>query len=118
MSFEIHPYTWTTGTRPCSFTLALDGGSVFADFDVDPDGLISLLRVSFDGYGAWRPAQGQLTTTMDPRDAAALQRARDEATLNSDEVRMLLRRYFHANSGLIWSDALEQYGLLPPEASD
>jgi hypothetical protein len=52
MSFEIEPYTWQTGTRPCRFTLALDESSVLADFDVNPDGLISLLRVSFDGYGA------------------------------------------------------------------
>ncbi|MEM7339381.1 MAG: hypothetical protein AAF467_12085 [Actinomycetota bacterium] len=118
MSFEIHPYTWTTGTRPCSFTLALDGGSVFADFEVDPDGLISLLCISFDGYGDWRPVEGQRTTTMDVRNAAALQRAREDEALNSDEVRTLLRRYFHANSGLIWSDALEQYGLLLPEATD
>ena len=113
MSFEIQPYTWQTGTRPCSFTLALDDGSVFADFDVDPDGLISLLRISFDGYGAWRPSDGQRTTTMDLSDSMAVQRAREQATLNSDEVRTLLRRYFHANSALIWSDALEQYGLLP-----
>lgn len=113
MSFEVGPYTWQTGTRPCTFTLALDEGSVFADFDVDPDGFISLLRVSFDGYGAWRPAEGQSTTTMDVRDAAVLQQARDEGTLNSDEVRALLRRYFHANSAAIWTDALAQYGLLP-----
>ena len=118
MSFEIHAYKWKTGTRPCSFTLALDGGSVFADFDVGSDGLISLLRISFDGYGAWRPVEGQRTTTMDLGDAAVLQGARDGGSLNTDEVRTLLRRYFHANSGLIWSDALEQYGLLPPEAAD
>lgn len=113
MSFEVEPYTWQTGTRPCTFTLALDGGSVFADFDVDTDGFISLLRVSFDGYGAWRPAEGQSTTIMDVRDAAVLQQARDEGTLNSDQVRALLRRYFYANSATIWSDALTQYGLLP-----
>lgn len=118
MSFEIHPYTWKTGTRPCSFTLALDGGSVFADFDVSSDGLISLLRISFDGYGAWRPVEGQRTTTIDLGDAAVLQGARHEGSLNSEEVRTLLRRYFRANSDPIWSDALEQYGLLPPEGAD
>jgi hypothetical protein len=112
MSFQVEPYTWQTGTRPCTFTLALAEHSVFADFDVDSDGFISLVRVSFDGYGAWRPDEGQSTTTMDVRDAAVLQRARDEGTLNSDEVRALLRRYFHANSATIWSDALAQYGLL------
>ena len=63
MSFDVEPYTWQTGTRPCTFTLALCEDSVFADFDVDPDGFISLLRVSFDGYGAWQPADGKSTTT-------------------------------------------------------
>ena len=114
MSFKVEPYTRQTGTHPCTFTLVLDGGSVFAHFGIDPDGFISLSRVSFDGYGAWRPDEGQRTTTMDVRDTALLQQARDEGTLNSDEVRALLRRYFHANSAMIWSDALEQYGLLPP----
>jgi hypothetical protein len=112
MRFDVEPYTWQTGTRPCTFTLALDECSVFADFDVDPDGYISLLRVSFDGYGAWRPAEGQRTTTMDVQDAAVLQQARNDGTLNSDEVRALLRRYFHANSATIWRDALAAYGLL------
>jgi hypothetical protein len=113
VSFEVAPFTSKMGARPCSFSLALDGGSVFADFDVDPDGLISLLCVSFDGYGAWRPDEGQSTTTMDAADASKLRQARDEETLDSDEVRGLLRRYFHANRAKIWSDALEQYGLLP-----
>lgn len=112
MSFDVEPYTWQTGARPCTFTLALDDCSVFADFDVDPAGLVSLLRVSFDGYGAWQPGEGETTTTMDLLDAAVLKRAREEGTLNSDEVRALLRRYFHANSATIWSDALDQYGLL------
>lgn len=112
MSFQVEPYTWQAGTRPCTFTLALDEGSVFADFDVDPDGYISLLRVSFDGYGAWQPADGQSTTVMEAQDAAALQQARNEGTLNSDEVRALLRRYFNANRATIWSDALAEYGLL------
>src|SRR5262249_40994833 len=38
-------------TRPCHFCLCLQGGSVFADFDVDPDGRVFAVRVSFDGYG-------------------------------------------------------------------
>lgn len=117
MQLGIRSHTWPAGTRPCSFTLALADDSVFADFDVDSDGLVSLLRVSFDGHGAWRPAHDQRTTTMDVPDAAALQRAREEGALNCDEVRMVLRRYFHANKALIWSDALEQYGLLPTEAT-
>ncbi len=114
MSFDVEPYTWRTGTRPCTFTLAIAESSVFADFDVDADGLITLLRISFDGYGAWRPMEGQRTTTMDVGDAAVLQQARQDGTLNSDEVRSLLRRYFQANSATIWRDALADYGLLPP----
>ena len=117
-ALEVRSHTWPTGTRPCSFTLALADDSVFADFDVDADGRISLLRVSFDGYGVWRSAAGPRATRMDGSDAAALQRARAEGALDSDAVRTLLRRYFHANRGRIWSDALEAYGLLPPESAD
>jgi len=38
-------------SRPCRFCLSLQGGSVFSDFDVDPDGRVFAVRVSFDGYG-------------------------------------------------------------------
>jgi hypothetical protein len=38
-------------TRPCRFCLSLQGASVFADFDVDADGRVFAVRVSFDGYG-------------------------------------------------------------------
>lgn len=38
-------------TRPCSFCLSLQDDSVFADFDIDNEGLVSLRRISFDCFG-------------------------------------------------------------------
>jgi hypothetical protein len=37
--------------RGSRFGLCLQGGSVFADFDVDKNSTIFAARVSFDGYG-------------------------------------------------------------------
>lgn len=113
MSFEIAEHTWQPGARPCAFSFVIDGGSVFADFDIDADSSVRLRRVSFDGYGCWSPAAGRSATTMDDTDAARLQEALAIGVVNTDEVRGLLRRYFDANRDGVWSDALEQYGLLP-----
>jgi hypothetical protein len=41
-------------SRPCRVCLSLQGGSVFADFDVDRDGRLYLVRISFDGYDCCR----------------------------------------------------------------
>lgn len=114
MTFEIEADTWQTGTRPCTFSLALDGGSVFADFDVCKEGLVSLVRISFDGYGCCNVEQGD-TTSMSTEDSSVLLTARADETLNTAKVRSLLRRYFAANSKVLWQDALAEYGLLSAE---
>jgi hypothetical protein len=38
-------------SRPCRICFSLQGGAVFADFDVDADERLYLVRISFDGYG-------------------------------------------------------------------
>jgi hypothetical protein len=106
MEIELYP---PMPTRPCRFCLTLQGGSVFADFDVDPDGRVYAVRVSFDGYGCCTaPAD---VARMNPRDSehllAMVQRGSLEPTAAS-----VLRTYFDQIRSVIWSDALEHHGLI------
>lgn len=38
-------------TRPCHFMLGMQDDCVFADFDIDENGCLYLVRISYDGYG-------------------------------------------------------------------
>lgn len=75
-------------TRPCRFCLRLQGGSVFADFGVDPDGRVYATR---DSEALLEMVQ---QGSIDPAAAS------------------VLRTYFDANRGALWDDALAHHGLL------
>jgi len=107
---EISSYVWTTGTRPCSFCLCLQRGCVFADFNIDSDGRVYLVRISFDGYGCC-PTEGKVSR-MPLDESQTLVRRVDTDDVDRDEIREILYRYFDENQGLIWPDALVDHGLL------
>lgn len=97
-------------TRPCSFCFSLQGGSVFADFDTDEADLISLRRISFDGYGCCC-IEGAIAK-MSSEDSRVLLDAIAQGEVGSERVQGVLQRYFRMNSGVIWGDALAEHELL------
>lgn len=107
---EISKNVWSEGTRPCRFSLCLQQGSVFADFDVDPDGSVFLARISFDGYGCCHAADDIARMSLD--DSLRLTAFVEGDEVNRSEMRQILRRYFQHVSGVIWRDALQEHGLL------
>ena len=96
-------------SRPCRFCLSLQGGSVFADFDVDRDGRVFVVRISFDGHGCCRaPADvGRMTV----RDSEALLAMVQQGSVLPTAAE-ILRTYFQQNRDAFWSDALADHGLL------
>jgi hypothetical protein len=110
MPVEIAKYDWTTGTRPCRFCLCLQGGSVFADFDVDSDGKVHLVRISFDGYGCCS-TEGK-AAKMPVDESHTLVGLVNNDDVNRDEVREILYGYFEQNQRVIWRDALKEHELL------
>lgn len=97
-------------TRPCSFCLSLHGGSVFADFDKDDAGIVSLLRISYDGFGCCTPQEP--VTRMNAVDSRVLLNAVDRHEISSVQVEEVLRRYFRENKDVLWSDALLEQELI------
>jgi hypothetical protein len=90
--------------------LCLQGGGVFADFDIDPEGRVYLVRISFDGYGCCRTEGEAARMPLD--DSRTLVSCVDANDVNRDEVREILYRYFDQNKGVIWPDALDEHELL------
>src|SRR5688572_8917364 len=109
MSIAVETFP-TMPTRPCSFCLCLQGGSVFADFDKDAADIVSLRRISFDGYGCCDA--GEFITRMSSGDSRLLLDAIARDELRSVQVEETLRRYFRENKDVIWSDALAEHDLL------
>lgn len=107
MTIETSP---VSPTRPCSFCLCLQGGSVFADFDTDDADIISLRRISFDGFGCCQT--GDSITRMSSSDSRLLLDAIARVELGSVQVEETLRRYFRENKDVIWNDALTEHDLL------
>ena len=107
MDIELYPPMLPS--RPCRFCLCLQGGSVFADFDVDPDGRVFAVRVSFDGYGCCdAPAEvGRMTV----RDSEALLAMVQQGLVHAAAAQAL-RAYFQQNRDAFWRDALTHHGLL------
>jgi len=97
-------------TRPCRFCLSLQGGSVFADFDVDPDGSVFAVRVSFDGYGCCRAPTN--IGRMSALDSKALLAMVEEGSIDAAIAVQALRAYFRHNRDAFGSDALAHHGLL------
>ena len=99
-----------TPTRPCRYCLSLQDGSGFADFDVDTNDQLFLVRISFDGFGCCRISDS--TRTMSIEDSTRLIRWLESDDLSNDAVTAILTQYFEANSDIIWRDALVTHGLL------
>ena len=96
-------------TRPCRYCLGLQGDSVFADFDVDNEGRVFLVRISFDGFGCCRTPEARAMDTDTSRTWIDLVEA---DSVGSDELSVILSRYFEDNSDVIWKDALKEHDLL------
>jgi hypothetical protein len=106
---EVELYPPMLPSRPCRFCLSLRGGSVFADFDVDPDGRVFAVRVSFDGYGCCDAPADVGRMRMHDSDAllAMVEQGSIEATAAD-----VLRAYFQQNRDAFWSDALAHHDLI------
>jgi hypothetical protein len=97
-------------SRPCHFSLCLQGGSVFADFDVDDDAHVLLRRISFDGFGCCTPPETIRRMAID--HSRTLLEAVARRKIDDPKVELILRAYFRENAGILWSDALSTHELV------
>ncbi|KAI9134500.1 hypothetical protein [Acaryochloris sp. CCMEE 5410] len=107
---DIRKYTPMTPTRPCQYCLSLQQGSVFADFDIDDNGYVFLVRISFDGYGCCGIEDE--TRKMDAESSQKMIEWVESNNVSQDAMRAVLKKYFNENKDVIWEDALADYALL------
>lgn len=107
---EIRKFDGMPPSRSSRYCLSLQDDSVFADFDIDDQGRIFLLRISFDGYGCCETAE--FARSMSAEDSNEFVNLIETDRVNSPETRAILSRFLRDNSDVIWKDALLEHQLI------
>ena len=97
-------------SRPSLYCLAFQDDSVFADFDIDEQGRVFIVRISFDGFGCCHTNHA---IPMSVDTSARFLHLLENENIKTREFASILENYFKENSGVIWKDAMEVHGLLP-----
>lgn len=108
MSIDIYR-TKVMPTRPCRYSLSLQEGAVYADFDLE-DETIYLRRISFDGYGCCDIED--LVRKMSVDDSKRFIQLVEADKIDEEELTQVLKNYFKDNSDVIWNDALTDHKLI------
>ncbi|RZK04097.1 MAG: hypothetical protein EOO46_17525 [Flavobacterium sp.] len=97
-------------TRKADFYLGCLDGSIFIDFNQSSDGLISLCRISFDGYGCCDIADE--ANYLNPEMSKQFIEEIEKDQLDQKKLTPLIKEAIRRNKEYIWTDALKEYDLL------
>lgn len=97
-------------SRKADFHLGCLDGSVFIDFNQSGDNLISLVRISFDGYGCCNLDNKTKSLSPELSKQFLIEITKDE--LDQDILTTLVKEIIRINKKSLWTDALEEYKLI------
>jgi len=97
-------------SRKADIYLGCLDGSVFLDFNISNENMVTLVRISFDGYGCFN--LGNTGQSLNVQDSLEFRIEFEKKNLNQATIRRLVKKIIQLNRDLIWEDALEEYGLL------
>ena len=97
-------------SRKADYYLGCLDGSVFIDFSRLSNDQISLIRISFDGYGCCN--LDNKAELLNKEESALLIKELDNEPLNQEVITALVKKAIEINAEHIWNDALEEFGLI------
>jgi hypothetical protein len=97
-------------TRKANYYLGCLDGSVFIDFNLTSDNLISLCRISFDGYGCCDTSKTTYFLNSELSKKFIEEIEKDE--LDQEKLTPLIKEIIKSNQEFIWTDALVEYNLI------
>lgn len=97
-------------SRKADFYLGCLDGSVFIDFNQSSENLISLCRISFDGYGCCDIEDKPIFVDNELSKQFLEEIRKDD--LNQVKITKIVKEIIKINKDILWIDALEEYGLL------
>jgi hypothetical protein len=97
-------------SRPADYYLGYMEGCVFLDFNNYGDDRISLVRISFDGYGCCEFVDQSIPLNKD--DSKTFIDFVKNFIENQSALMTIVKQAIQLNKELIWEDALEEYNLI------
>lgn len=102
--------TTMPGSRKADYYLGCLDGSVFIDFNYSKDNRISLVRISFDSYGCCNLNDN--AKSLNITDSSEFVEEIEKEKLDQKSIERLVKKIIRINKDHIWSDALDEYGLI------
>ncbi|MFN7116236.1 MAG: hypothetical protein ACK4TA_05515 [Saprospiraceae bacterium] len=100
-------------TRKADYYLGCLDGSVFIDFNRSEDNRIYLRRISFDGYGCCNLDKD--SNFLNNLDSKKFIEELEKQELDQAIITSLVKIAIKINKEHIWTDAIEEYGLIEKE---
>jgi hypothetical protein len=97
-------------SRMAHYYLGWYGGSVFIDFNNDENGLVKLVRISFDGYGCCNIKDA--VKSINSNDSKKFKEMVTGNCIRQTELYKIISGTLRDNESLLWNDALIEYGLI------
>ncbi len=97
-------------TRIADFYLGYLDGCVHLDFDCSNEEIITLSRISFDGYGCCDIPDDKKQGLDAELSKQFLFEIKKEV-LDQEKIRHLVIKLIKANKDYLWMDAIEEYSL-------
>lgn len=97
-------------TRKADYYLGCLDSSVFIDFNRTQDNLITLVRISFNGYGCCNLDNNGVHLNVN--DSAEFIVEMENENLNQKIISRLVKEIIRVNKDHIWMDAIREYGLI------
>ncbi len=97
-------------SRKADFYLGCLDSSVFIDFNLTSEKLISLCRISFDGYGCCNLDNN--SKSLSDKSSKDFIDEIDKDNLDQEKITRLVLELIQINKDNIWTDALEEYNLI------
>lgn len=102
--------TTMPGSRPADYYLGCLDGSVFLDFADGKDDSISLIRISFDGYGCYDLKEQAVPISKD--DSIAFRNTLQNGIQDQRLLETLVKKAILLNKATIRAEALNEYRLI------
>ena len=102
--------TTMPNTRKADFYLGCLDGSVFIEFNRKENDQISLVRISFDGYGCCN--LDKKAESLNKEESALFIEELNKENLNQEAITELIKKAIEINEEHIWNDALQEYELI------
>lgn len=97
-------------SRKADFYLGCLDSSVYIDFNKSDENLISLCRISFDGYGCCNLQDKTSYLSLELSNRFIEEMAKEE--LNQEIITTIVKELIKINREYIWEDALKEYELI------